>query len=145
MIKNEFSKKCQDFRINTAEATIVLRVFPRDLRIYDTLIVGLALWYDFICRNCVFLLIISAIMKVFVGLEITTSFQGSSLLFPEELAIYLARITESSVIFLSIISLRTWLLIKEYIFLRQYAHSTYVYSFWLMNRKPSHAWVVLEI
>ena len=35
MIKNEFSENCQDLRINPAEATIVVRVLSRDLRIYD--------------------------------------------------------------------------------------------------------------
>ena len=41
MIKNEFIKTCQDLRINPAEAAIVMRVLPRDLRIYDRLV----LWY----------------------------------------------------------------------------------------------------
>ena len=40
MIKNEFS-----LRINPADATIVVRVFPQDLRIYDRLIVGLVPGY----------------------------------------------------------------------------------------------------
>ena len=40
MIKNEFS-----LRINPADATIVVPVLPRDLRIYDRLIVGLVLGY----------------------------------------------------------------------------------------------------
>ena len=43
MIKNEISKNCQDFWINPAEVTTVVRVLPRDLRINDRLIVGLVL------------------------------------------------------------------------------------------------------
>ena len=39
MIKNELSKDCHVLWINPAEATFVMRVLPRDLRIYDRLIV----------------------------------------------------------------------------------------------------------
>ena len=39
MFSNEFSKNCQDFRINPAEARILVQVLPRNLRIYDWLIV----------------------------------------------------------------------------------------------------------
>ena len=48
MIKNEFSKKCQDLRINPAEASLSCGSCPLDLQIYNRLIVGLVLRYDFI-------------------------------------------------------------------------------------------------
>ena len=48
MIKNELSKYYKNVLMNPAEAAIVVRVLPRDLRMYDRLIVGLGLWYDFL-------------------------------------------------------------------------------------------------
>ena len=58
MIKNKLSKV-------SAEATIVVRVLPRYLRIYDSLIFGLVLWYHFISSDFVFGFTFFEIMKVF--------------------------------------------------------------------------------
>ena len=41
LIKNEFSNYCQDLRINPAEAYFVVRVLPRNIWIFDGLIVDL--------------------------------------------------------------------------------------------------------
>ena len=66
-MKNEFSKK--KGLADPTEATIVVRILTRDLRIYDRLIVGLVLWYFFTSRDSVFLFVFFAIMNIFRQFE----------------------------------------------------------------------------
>ena len=65
MFSDEFSKICQDFRMNPAEASIVVQVLPRDLRNYDWLIVVLVLWNCLYIMVCVNWYTFTVIMKVF--------------------------------------------------------------------------------
>ena len=79
MIEKQVSENYKDLRTNHAEATIVVQIFPQDLRIYDRLIVGLMLWYLlFIARFCVLIHFFSILWKFFVNWKLQHRFSELS-------------------------------------------------------------------
>ena len=116
MPRNKFSTNDQDLRNNPTEANCLVRVLPV---IYRFMVGWLSIWWfevplslQFLCFDSCF----PRLWKFFVTFGISTSFEWNLRLFPVDLAIYYAGILGSFVFFLSIICQRTWLLLKEEIF-----------------------------
>ena len=139
IFRNDFSNNRQDLRLYHEEATIVLRVPTRDIRIYDIIIVRLVLWYYFISSDFMFWLMFSAIMKVFCtfgdhNIVLTKS------PFVSGRTSHLSRKTcGHHCIFPANYQSENWIADKRKYFLRYYSHSTNVYVLYKMDLKSIHA------
>ena len=117
----------------------------RDLRIYGGLSVDLMLWKYLFFAGFVIWFMFSAIVKVFRYFSdrniLWANFPNISGRICDSLHRIFGRFCVFPVNHLS----ENWITVKRRDFCRQYSPSTKSYGFYLIDRKPGHAWVILEI
>ena len=144
IIKNEFSKNCENLRINPQKA-IFVRFLPRDLRINERLMVGPMLWYYFILHNFVFWFIFPGLWKFNVNFWDCNLVLAKSLCVSGRTGDLLLATCRKRSVFPVNHQSENCFANKRIYFLCQFSHCTNFYGFYLMDHKPCHARVGLEI